>query len=370
MAQGLLRHGVHVVVYERDDSLTARRQGYRIHIDGDGDRTLRACLPGSLYELFRQTSYEPAARTPVFDHRLNQLALIESEDTDRHVSVNRLTLRQILHHGVPVRFGARLVSYRLGDRVEARFADGTTDSADVLVGADGVNSAVRTRYLPHARIVDTGLRQLYGKMPLTPVTRDLLLDGMYSVFTPITGPDRSYLGVGPVDYPEPPQRAADRLAPGLRLYETDGYVTVSYGARRELLPPGDELRAMTGVELRALVLRRIRDWHPRARALVEHWDAGSVFPLTLRTSVPVAPWPTTRVTLLGDAIHAMSPAAGVGANTALRDAATLAAALSVDGSVLDALAGYEAAMVGYGFAAVRRSAANGERMLGQDPLPE
>jgi 2-polyprenyl-6-methoxyphenol hydroxylase-like FAD-dependent oxidoreductase len=65
------------------------------------------------------------------------------------------------------------------------------------------------------------------------------------------------------------------------------------------------------------------------------------------------------VTLLGDAIHAMSPARGSGANTALRDAALLAAELGAaargDKPVLSAIAHYEQEMAGYGFAAVRAS---------------
>jgi 2-polyprenyl-6-methoxyphenol hydroxylase-like FAD-dependent oxidoreductase len=72
--------------------------------------------------------------------------------------------------------------------------------------------------------------------------------------------------------------------------------------------------------------------------------------------------------LVGDAIHAMSPAAGAGANTALRDGAALAESLAC-APVIDAVGAYEAAMVGYGFAAVRESAANGARFLGQSPLP-
>lgn len=81
----------------------------------------------------------------------------------------------------------------------------------------------------------------------------------------------------------------------------------------------------------------------------------------------------SRVTLLGDAIHAMTPAGGVGANTALRDAAGLADALIdvVAGKPLESrLAEYEAAMRDYGFAAVRYSASNGVRVIGQNPLPE
>ncbi|MGV4988130.1 hypothetical protein ACVB8X_28790 [Streptomyces sp. NRAIS4] len=69
----------------------------------------------------------------------------------------------------------------------------------------------------------------------------------------------------------------------------------------------------------------------------------------------------------------MSPAGGIGANTALRDACLLAAALeeAADGRwLIDVLADYESAMTRYGFDAVRASAANGQRMLGQDPVTD
>jgi 2-polyprenyl-6-methoxyphenol hydroxylase-like FAD-dependent oxidoreductase len=86
----------------------------------------------------------------------------------------------------------------------------------------------------------------------------------------------------------------------------------------------------------------------------------------IRTSVPVGPWPATTVTLLGDAIHSMPPTGGVGANTALRDAALLshtlaAAAAAGDTPLLRAVADYEAEMRRYGFQAVHDSLRNPRR---------
>ncbi|MGV4988996.1 FAD-dependent oxidoreductase [Streptomyces sp. NRAIS4] len=196
---------------------------------------------------------------------------------------------------------------------------------------------------------------------------------MFAVFTPVIGPGKQYVGVAPVEFPESPARAAERLVPMAVLDDTADYMTVSFGTRREYIPCDDaQLQAMTGSELQRMSLRMIDRWHPQVRRIVEHWLPESIFPLTLRTSVPVSAWQTSRITLLGDAVHAMSPAGGIGANTALRDARLLAAALAeaADGRwLIDVLADYESAMTRYGFDAVRASAANGQRMLGQDPLP-
>jgi 2-polyprenyl-6-methoxyphenol hydroxylase-like FAD-dependent oxidoreductase len=81
--------------------------------------------------------------------------------------------------------------------------------------------------------------------------------------------------------------------------------------------------------------------------------------LPIRTSRSVDAGPASRVTLLGDAIHSMTPYRGIGANVALRDAALLLRQLvrAAHGELpeLDAIAEYERAMRRYGFAAVRGS---------------
>jgi 2-polyprenyl-6-methoxyphenol hydroxylase-like FAD-dependent oxidoreductase len=65
------------------------------------------------------------------------------------------------------------------------------------------------------------------------------------------------------------------------------------------------------------------------------------------------------VTLLGDAIHSMTPYRGIGANVALKDAALLARAIVTaergERSLIDSVEAYEAEMRRYGFAAVETS---------------
>jgi 2-polyprenyl-6-methoxyphenol hydroxylase-like FAD-dependent oxidoreductase len=103
----------------------------------------------------------------------------------------------------------------------------------------------------------------------------------------------------------------------------------------------------------------VANWHPQLLALVDESDPASLLAIPLQTSEPVAAWPTTPVTLLGDAIHTMTPLQGLGGNTALHDARNLVAALTAvhkgAAELVPALAAYEADMRTCGFAAVRQS---------------
>jgi 2-polyprenyl-6-methoxyphenol hydroxylase-like FAD-dependent oxidoreductase len=102
-------------------------------------------------------------------------------------------------------------------------------------------------------------------------------------------------------------------------------------------------------------------WDAGYRELVRMTDPDTLSLLPIRTSRPVAPWRASRVTLLGDAIHSMTPYRGIGANIALRDAALLCRQLvrTAHGELrlLEAVADYEHEMRRYGFAAVRTSLA-------------
>ncbi|MBT2225430.1 NAD(P)/FAD-dependent oxidoreductase [Nonomuraea sp. NEAU-A123] len=384
LAQRLRQDGISVSVHEQDPTPVFRDQGYRLHINADGRRALEHALPPRLWRLFLATAGTPGPRSVFLDEQLVPRWTAEAEPGPAPLAVDRLTLRQILLSGLDdiVTFGKTCTGFETtptdavattNSRITAHFADGSTVTGDVLVAADGVNSVIRRQLLPHARVVDTGLRQLYGKIPLNDQTRELFSDDMFNVFTAIVGPRNAFIGVAPVEFPEPIHQAVLRHAPAVRLRAVQDYMTCSFGIRGEHLPrTDDELHRMTGAELRAMVLDLIDSWHPRVRRIVQEWDPASIFPAVLRTSVPIEAWPTTAVTLLGDAIHAMSPAGGVGANTALRDAATLADALNKAAHgrpLVTALRDYETATIDYGFAAVRASADNGHRFLGQNPLP-
>ena len=112
-------------------------------------------------------------------------------------------------------------------------------------------------------------------------------------------------------------------------------------------------------------MRLMNDWHPSLRRLVQTADLTTVTAFAVKTSVPIRPWTTRNVTLLGDALHNMTPFRGIGANTALRDAAALRRALVAAArgraDLIQELAAYERDMVEYGFAAVQTSLKDMER---------
>jgi 2-polyprenyl-6-methoxyphenol hydroxylase-like FAD-dependent oxidoreductase len=160
------------------------------------------------------------------------------------------------------------------------------------------------------------------------------------------------MAVGPVRFREPPQ--AFGLSPA-----QDYLMWALAGDQRSFGVPDERLTALDPAGLHALSAELIRTWHPDLRALHAAADIGGTFAIRVRASPSVSPWPPSRVTVLGDAIHAMSPARGSGANTALKDAALLCRALTAaaaDGAgLVTAIGDYEQQMREYGYAAVAAS---------------
>jgi 2-polyprenyl-6-methoxyphenol hydroxylase-like FAD-dependent oxidoreductase len=313
----------------------------------------------------------------VFDHRLRQIesladALGPVERRRLSTVANRRTLRQILLAGLgdAVEFGREVVAVRdTGRGVTASFADGGTVGGDVLVAADGINSTVRRQLLPGAELYDTGLRGIYGYAILDWHLRDVLPDRLLVGSPRVIGPDGITMALGAYRPAESPQRAAARLAPYARLSHVPEYVKWTLvGSPDRLGATESWLRSANPEQLHALAGRIVADWHPVLAELVHCADPPATFSLSIRGALPVPPWPTSRITLLGDAIHATTPAGGPGANVALRDAALLAERLTeVDRGLaapIAAIAAYEAQMREYGFAAAVRSLRSAEQVFG------
>ncbi|WP_037150778.1 FAD-dependent oxidoreductase [Rhizobium freirei] len=331
LAQGLKRAGIGFDVYERDAAPDSRVPGYRIRIDAGGQRALSACLPPGLFGLFRATaSVSPSAGRFLTPQLLPVTGRTpESWDTDEEedagdLSVNRQTLREILLTGIEehVHFGHGFTFYRCMDdaSVEASFEGLPPISCSLLVGADGVNSQVRQQLAPYAVPTDTGSICLYGKIELPLAAgSDHFCDGTTVVFA-----DGCTAIFDPMRFQEDFPSLAARFAPDCNLTPMVDYLYWALiGPRQRFgFEEYDHVQ-----DLPILLRTAMRGWHPDLRQVISRSEPSAVAALPIRSGRPEVLWPFGPVTLLGDAIHAMSPAGGLGANTALEDARVLSETL-------------------------------------------
>jgi 2-polyprenyl-6-methoxyphenol hydroxylase-like FAD-dependent oxidoreductase len=353
LAQGLRKHGHPVQVFERDRDLD-RKQGYYLHMNAFGGEALRALLPDDLYQLYvatSRTTYRRRESIVLTDqlHELSSQPHLGPPDTadPPHTGVHRRTLRQILSArlGDALQTGSPVTGYTEdADGVTVTLADGREFRGDILVGADGIRSAVRAGKLPDVPVIPTGVRGIgvYGRTPLTPELRaslpEVLLQGV------VIAVDRTgaRLLIGAYDPRQPADEAAREVAPDVTLDPVIPYVMVSCSVRPgTTVPPAAQWTSETPALLRESMLGVVERWHPAAAALVGGMELESIFMIPFGFLAVADDWPPSRVTLVGDAAHAMLPTIGMGANLALRDAQVLCDRLGDGTDPVGAIGAYE-----------------------------
>jgi 2-polyprenyl-6-methoxyphenol hydroxylase-like FAD-dependent oxidoreductase len=346
LAHGLGREGIECEVFERSPREGAPT-GYRLTLDADGGNALEACLPADLYERYVLASHRTPTRPDVavvIDSKCRELTTAPhigptNEGELPHTAIDRATFRAILSAGLDdvVRYEAPVAGFSaLGDGVELRLVDGRAVSGDVLVGADGVGSPVRRELMPEVQIVPApvGALGLFGRSPLSDEILAALPEVLSSAFV-IGRDDRGVmLSLGQCV----PRQAGPGVAPG--------YMMLSGGVLPgTVMPLPGEWTAQTPHDMHQAMRSGVADWHPAIRGLVDRIEPETLFSHPFRRLDPTPPWPSSRVTLVGDAIHAMLPTLGKGANMAMRNAAVLrdqiAAAARGERPLLEAIAAYE-----------------------------
>jgi FAD-dependent urate hydroxylase len=237
---------------------------------------------------------------------------------------------EAIGRGIRVEYGRKLTDARSGpDGVVATFADGTTARADLLIGADGIRSRVRSiidpaapsaRYVPKLNI---GGFARPGVVDVKPGDYEMIF-GRRCFFGYAQAPNGDVWWFANPPYPDEPAPGELAAVPDRRW--------------RKMLE--EHLRVDRGPA------QRIVEATPHALAVWASYD------------IPSIPrWHRDRMVIIGDAAHATSPASGQGASMALEDSVELARCLRDLPDPTEAFTAYE----GLRRARVERVVATGAR---------
>jgi salicylate hydroxylase len=238
-----------------------------------------------------------------------------------YYQVHRADLHQALAAQVEecdpgaIRTAHSLTDFEQGkEGVRLKFAQGHIASADVMIGADGVRSRVRTQLFGAERPRFTGYVAYRGLVPF-----EALPDGVIEPTSCLsTGPHRSFT-----------------------RYLVRGGQWVNFVGLTERQDWREE-----GWSIRADVkemLEEYADWYPDVRTIIRSTPEHGLFKWALFDREPLPEWTRGAVTLIGDAAHPMLPFLGQGAAMGIEDGMVLARAFAAASSVSEALRRYEEA---------------------------
>ncbi len=337
LAQGLIRDGFNVSVFERDESPTSRSQGYRISIRALGMSALNMLLTPE-----KMSKVSMAKATDVGDGYTCANEKMEAffsvpQGQDAAVPFLRSELRSLLQEGVNVEWGKRLVMFEDdGDNVIAHFEDGSYAVGDLLVGCDGGASTVRellpivyqNRLGSVPTVIESTLATLGGEIERTSKWNTLLPLNKIGLVHYL-GPNSHYLGVcfserndrSPTVFWAFTEKIEDLKAP---RYQFD-----------------QGLQSRIRILDHCKQLMRNEPWHENLKKLVYDTPPEAIMaPWFIRTTrfsdspqFPMAP--TGRVTLVGDSAHSMPTQRGLGGSNVLEDARLLSALLTASQESID-----------------------------------
>ncbi|KAI1841469.1 hypothetical protein JX266_012309 [Neoarthrinium moseri] len=366
LARSLLRSSIPFLVFERDQSILFRAQGYRLRLSSEGLDAIESVLGPEGFPRFWDKCGKTggakgfAAVDALTGQEVDESTKKPSEDAPKGpgreilssrdgktVGISRGDMRALFLEGCEpyVRWGHHVAGYELtSDGVRAIFKDGTKSvEGDMLVGGEGIYSKV-AKQVSNGKIktYDTGARGIHGQAPTAAFKE--LGEGVWRL----------------VDNSKPQGRVftITNVRPG-DMDDPDVQFGWTMGGQPGVIQPPNDDFAIIGKPAADMAKALTAHWHPRVKPLFDQMNESEAafWKITCSTPSGVPEWPNDpRVTVIGDAVHSMTPAGGIGANTAFRDSALLGGLLAAEGGWKEGVtAAYEKEMRVYGSEAVKMS---------------
>lgn len=337
LGQGLKRRGVPFRIFERYESITSRRQGFRFGLNDEALDAIEETVPPEIWDLFAQTRAKTnPPDVPLYDVQTSQIISFAptfgtggSAKEQRRWPADRAWFLEVMAVGLEneITFNKTSTSYEFinEDHIRVIFSDGSSATGRFLVAADGVKSIIRQKLLPELKLLDVERTGCWGLTPRSNGRLEGFLETSLSYYFALLvdrrHPDRSALFC-PHEWPG----SLSSLSEG-RLTDRKDFIYWGMFWAKE---PGKIGSISTSQGLYDHVISMTKDWHPSLRILFEKADKQSLGAVDIVSFPPDIPaWKTDpRLTLMGDAVHSMSPTGGSGASTALVDAAELCKAIA------------------------------------------
>lgn len=234
-----------------------------------------------------------------------------------YLHIHRADLVRVLADALKTRapetlkLGAGLTHYTQTDtQITAHLSDGSALTADMLIGADGIHSAVRTQMLGPDNPVFTGNVAWRAVVPVEQLGADCP--------RPVAG---AWMGRG--------KHAVTYLLRGGTLANFVGVVERDDWQKEGWREQGSREEALADFD----------GWHPTITQLISQTD--TLYRWALFDRKPNPHWVDGRAALMGDAAHPMLPFMAQGAAMAIEDAWALAACVSAQTHITDALPAYQ-----------------------------
>ena len=334
-AIALRKQGFDVEVYEKAQQLLPVGAGLTLF--PNGLNTLEKIAPGIVQLLIdagsstQQVNIKKDTGETVFQ---KQQQLLENYGKPM-LNIRWSLLQEILASFLPadiIHLNYRCIDFKQHENsVEVNFVNGKRLHTDLLIGSDGINSAVRET------LVKDGLPRYAGRLSWRAVIKyshELLPPDQVFIITSNTGKIFTIIDVG------------------------GGYIFWSAAMLSE-----DDLSPRE--EVKSRVCQEYSGWAEPVEAIIQATPLEKIVERPICDRPPLQSWSRGRVTLLGDAAHPMIPSLGQGANTAFEDAWELASYLS-HCDRLDALHKYDESRVERTQIIQARSATQGSRSYEAD----